>query len=95
MDASGSTLLPWTVGDPPRSFRLDVEPTKSGDCPGTGWADEPTVSPDGAEVAFAASTDAIGRSGQARLDAPRGVYLADPATERSRLLYAGVRDPIP
>ncbi len=93
VDASGSALLPWTVGEPPRQFRLDVEPSGQGDCPGTGWADEPTVSPDGGTVAFAASTDAIGKSGQARLDAPRGIYLADPATGQSLLLASGVRDP--
>jgi WD40-like Beta Propeller Repeat len=93
VDATGSHLIPWVIGDPPRQFRLDIEPDRTGDCADAAWVDQPSFSPDGSTLAFFASPDAMGNLGQARLEARRGLYLADPSTGDARLLLDGIRDP--
>jgi hypothetical protein len=93
IDASGSHLIPWVVSGPGQPFRFDVEPARDGQCADAAWIDQPSLSPDGLELAFVASPDSIGKVGQARLDAPRGIYVADVATGGARLILGGIRDP--
>jgi hypothetical protein len=86
--AAGAVPLDLEVQGDAGSFSLsDVGPGP--DCRQRGWSGWPSWSVND-EIAFFASTDAIGLDGQARGSAPAGLYLTTPAFEASALLVDGV-----
>jgi hypothetical protein len=80
MEPTTQHLVNLSVGDGARRFSLDADSAPgSNDCTNTGRADYPAYSPTGDRLAFLASPASIGVSGQARLDAPWGLYLTSGA----------------
>lgn len=69
------------VGEGSRRFRIDRDFFRRQDqrgCREYGIADWPTWSDSGNRIAFAASTQSVGREGWAKADAPSDLYIADP-----------------
>jgi dipeptidyl aminopeptidase/acylaminoacyl peptidase len=94
MDRSGVRQLDIQVGRRPTGFRLaEAFASQRGtDCPGVGWADQPTWSI-GDVAAFFASTEASSLTGQPRLDAPASLYLWRPGEREATEVISGIRDP--
>jgi hypothetical protein len=74
------------------SFSLADPIVPGADCDQTGWATQPTLSPDGSVLAFLASAAAVGRSGRARLEAPANLYLLDLTTREVSALLTDLTD---
>ena len=68
-----------SMGSGSNSWRLDqaFERSQQQDCTKLGRADLPSWSPDGTQIAFFASPESVGRSGQDRLLPPWDLYLMD------------------
>jgi hypothetical protein len=94
MDRSGVRQLDIQVGRRPTGFRLaEAFASQRGtDCPGVGWADQPTWSI-GDVAAFFASTEASSLTGQPRLDAPTSLYLWRPGEREATEVISGIRNP--
>lgn len=91
----GVELPSITIEDGGRSWGLDeyFHYTPGTGCPDQGIADWPAWSPDGNEIAFVASPQAMGLNGFARLDAPYNIYVMDPDEQRPRKVLQGVVHP--
>jgi hypothetical protein len=61
-----------------------------GECVEEGRAGGPAISPDGREVAFAASPASAGVEGQARLDVPWNLYVMDRREQRPKAVLEDV-----
>lgn len=75
-----------------KSFRMDDPAALGDDCSASGRALLPTVRADGL-VAFFASAAAIGRSGQARLDAPLRIFTFGPTDTIAKAIGDEVMHP--
>jgi WD40 repeat protein len=71
----------------------DAYASRAGRCDQTGRASSPAWSPDGATIAFFASPASVGLEGDARVDAPWGVYVLEPGDEVATLVLDEVIDP--
>ena len=88
IDQHGPRPIDLVISDGAHQFNLADEFRRpSTDCSATGTADGPARSWTDGAVAFFASPASVGTEGQARLDAPSSLYIADPQlkTARSRL----------
>ncbi|HEX5015059.1 MAG TPA: hypothetical protein VFV72_12970 [Candidatus Limnocylindrales bacterium] len=77
-----------------KTFNLGDPVNKGNDCSSTGRADQPTWSPDGANLAFLASAAAIGLSGTDRLAAPSSLLLQQAGASDPLGLLDGVQDAV-
>ena len=86
-DAAPEDRLPYVVGTPPLTFRLDQPEDLHAPCPNEGRAAEPALSGDGRYLAFAASPESTTLADpDARLAAPWSLYITDLATGQTRLV---------
>ena len=83
---NGPEALPITLGSGTRSWRLDeaFQADPDQDCTKLGKATTPSWSPDGNQIAFLASPEAIGLSGRDRLAPPWEIYVMNPDSLRVR-----------
>lgn len=88
----GADRLDVVIRTDVASFSLADPIEPGGDCEGTGWATQPTLSRDGSMLAFLASPAAVGRSGRARLEAPANLYLLDLHTNQVTSLLTDLTD---
>jgi hypothetical protein len=74
---TGKTAFPVTVSEGDRSWRVDAgfRGDVSNPCTNDGWAGSPSWSPDFRQVAFAASPQAAGIEGVARMEQPTNIYV--------------------
>jgi WD40 repeat protein len=85
---TGTTAPAVSVSNGTSRFRLD-DPAAAGDCTPTGNAKSPTLDPSD-RLAFFASPAAVGVSGDARLDAPWGIYTVAGSSTAATLLLDDV-----
>jgi hypothetical protein len=90
-DRSGLAALDFPLGPGPSARNLDESFQR--DCPDTINVREPSWSPEGTELAVFVSTDASGRGGLDRLDAPWDLTILDPSTRTSQQWLSGLTDP--
>ena len=91
IDSSGFRAWDIRLGSGAGGFSLADFLAPTGDCAGSGQADLPAWSSKG-QVAFFASTAAVGVSGTARLDAPWALYFVDSALSNPRIVLDGFDD---
>ncbi|MGH7484646.1 MAG: TolB family protein, partial [bacterium] len=87
------TTPPIQIVDGGHSFGLDKVSDGRQDCTGDPIVDWPDWSPDGNTISFVASTDAIGVSGPARLDAMFSVWALDIKTSVAHRILTGLNHP--
>jgi Tol biopolymer transport system component len=91
LKSNGYTPLPVEIKDGGRSWRLDSPLIQSDvNCPKWGRAGGPSWSPDGEQIAFFASPQAIGLDGPARLNQPWNLYLTKSAAWTPRAVVSNV-----
>jgi hypothetical protein len=90
---TGPEYIRIKLGEGTRQWALDAyfRAPASQDCTNQGRAVGGAWSPDGRQVAFLASPQSIGLSGQARLDAPWNIYLMDPTTLQPRPVLRDIK----
>ena len=82
------------VNDGDRSFGIsDQFRDRPDSCTEYGNADLPAWSPDGTQIAFFASSAAIGSSGPERLAAPWNLYLMEPDDKVAEPVLTGITSP--
>ena len=87
---NGVEYLTVEIAEGDRSFRLDEMFQDDIEREETGQANYPAWSPDGEQIAFFASTEAIGVAGYARADVPYGLYVMEPDGQHVSRLVAEV-----
>jgi WD40-like Beta Propeller Repeat len=89
---SGPIPLQVVIAGGTDSFALsDVTPGP--DCRQRGWADFPTWSPDGKEIAFVGAPAAVGIDGPARADVPASIYVMAPDATAATPILDGIVGP--
>ena len=92
IDQDGPRPIDLVISDGDLQFNLaDEFQRPTSDCSATGTADHPTRSWKDGRVAFLASPASVGVEGQARLDAPRNIYIADPELTTASLRFSGIQ----
>jgi Tol biopolymer transport system component len=95
VDSRGLHPLDLKLGTGGRAWSLASLFRATGDenCTKDGQADHPAFSPDGRQVAFFASPDAVGVSGQARLDVTWGLWMMSAAGDNPHRVLGGLVEP--
>ena len=92
VDQDGPRPIDLVISDGDHQLNLaDEFRRKSTDCSATGTADGPARSWKDRAVAFFASPASVGTEGQARLDAPSSLYIADPRLKTASPRLNGIQ----
>ena len=92
---SGVEHLPVALEGHGRRWPVDQDffADPAGSCDAYGQADMATWSPDGRTIAFFASTDSVGKVGQARIDVTWSLYTMDAGVLRPVIRVRGLINP--
>jgi hypothetical protein len=93
---SGVEPIHLTVSDGGRSWQLDdprLSDSSRCDDASLGRADGAEWSPDGRTIAFWASPQSIGHTGQSRLDAPWNLYVMDASNPKPEKVLSDIAHP--
>ena len=92
IDQAGPRPIDLVISDGDHQLNLADEFRRpSTDCSATGTADGPARSWKDGAVAFFASPASVGTEGQARLDAPSSLYIADPELKTASPRLNGIQ----